>query len=138
MHGDEDIRIQFVYLRHDLAEVIGRSWPQVEAAHDRMDFLNAGYLLRLSDRIDYSNVTAGADNDQTLVFQIEASRVLVNVFVRHDLAFHLSRQIMTGVASGSVFHRKLHHAVGEHALDTGTLNLARCERLASDDDGGLR
>src|ERR1700682_5107243 len=102
MHWNEDIRIELADLADDLCEVIRGSGAEVKAAHDGVDLLDTGYFHRLAHRVDDADVAARTDDDKTPVLQIEARRVLMDMLIRHDLAFHFSRQIMACVASGAV------------------------------------
>src|SRR5712671_4102252 len=135
MHRNEDVRVQLADLTYDLREIIRRRRPQVKAAHDGMYLLNAGYFHRLAHGIHDTDVTAGADHDETLVLQIEAGCVLMDVLIGHDLALHLRRQIVAGVASGAVLELELYHGVRKHLFDTAALDLACRERMATDHDG---
>src|SRR3984957_16529149 len=132
MHGNENVRAQFGNLADDLRQIIRRRRPEVETAHDRVNFRNTRYFHRLPHGIDDADMAAGADDDQTLVLQIEARRVLVNMLIRHDLAFHFRGQIMARIASGAILQLELDHGVGEHFFDAVALDLAGRERLAAD------
>src|SRR5258708_11068246 len=102
MHRNQDVRIQLADLAYNLSEVIRRGRPEVEAAHDRVDLLDARYFHRLPDGIDDADVAARTDNDETLILQIEAGGVLMDVLIGHDLAFHFGRQIVARVATGAL------------------------------------
>src|SRR5450631_3035854 len=100
-----------------------------------MYLLDTRYLHRLPDRIDDADVATRADDDETFVFKIEASRVLMDVLIGHNLAFHFGGQVMTRVASGAVLEFEFYHSIWKHLLDAAALDLACRERLLADDDG---
>src|SRR5262249_56049717 len=61
------IRIDLLKSRDDLPDVlVGQRRHDVEAANDRMDLLDAGSGLCLSDCIDDAAMTAGCQHDQSL------------------------------------------------------------------------
>src|SRR5258708_31304758 len=122
MHRNEDVRVEFPDLAYDLRKVVRGRWPQVKAAHDGMYLLNAGYFHRLPDGIHDTDVAAGADDDETLVFQIEARGVLMDVLIGHDLAFHFGGQIMAPRASGPLPLAELNHCVAEDPFETAALD----------------
>ena len=105
-------------------EIIIRRRAEVETTHDGVDFLHAGDFLRLSDRIDDADMTAGADHDQTAILHIEASRVLVDMLVGHDLALQLGSGEMAHVAAEAVLHGELDHGVWQDLLDAAAFDLA--------------
>src|SRR5229473_531434 len=137
MHRNQDVRIELADLADDLRKVIRRCGPKVKASHDGMNLRNARHFHRLAHGIDDTDVAAGADDYETLVLQIEARGVLMDVLIGHDLAFHFSGQIMARVASGAVLELELHHGVRKHLFDAAALDLACRECLAADHDGRL-
>ncbi len=138
MHRDQHIGIELADLGDDLLEVVGGRGAEMEAAHDGVHLLDARDLLRLAHRVDDADMAAGADHDQPLVPDVEAGGVLVDMLVGHDLAFHLRRQVVAGVAAGAVLERELDHGVRQHLLDAGALDLAGGEGLPADHDRALR
>ena len=79
-------------LGDDLREVIRRRRPEMETAHDRVHFFDAGHFLRLPHRVDDADMAARTDDDEPFVFQIEARRMFVDVFVRiHEWASLVER-----------------------------------------------
>ena len=71
MQRHEIIGANLLYGRQGFSQILRRVGRKVEAADDRMHFLDAGDLLRLSHRIDDPAVTAGRENDQPPVLEIE-------------------------------------------------------------------
>jgi|SRR6266508_912759 hypothetical protein len=96
----------------------------METARDGVNFLHAGYLLRLPHRIDDADVTAGADNDQATILDIEAGRVLVHMLVGHDLSLQLGSCKMAHIAAETILHGELDHGVRQHLLDSAAFDLA--------------
>src|SRR5260370_7842558 len=86
----------------------------MKAAHDGMYLFNARYFHRLPHGIHDADMAAGADDDEALVLQIEAGGVLMDVLIRHDLAFHFGWEIVARGASGAALELELHHAVREN------------------------
>ncbi len=72
------IRIDLLKSRDDLPDVlVGQRRHDVEAANDRMDLLDAGSGLCLSDCIDDAAMTAGCQHDQSLASDDEVRSDLV-------------------------------------------------------------
>src|SRR6266480_4775733 len=104
----------------------------METAHDGVNFLHAGHLLRLPHRIDDADVTAGADNDQATILHIEAGRVLVHMLVGHDLSLQLGSYEMAHIAAKTILHGELDHRVWQHLLDAAAFDLAGGKGLTLD------
>src|SRR5689334_4080113 len=137
MHGDHDVRIELRDLADNLREIISRCGPKMETAHDGMNLLHARYLHRLPDRIHDADMTAGGNDDKALVLQVEAGRMLVNVLVGYDLAFHLGRQVMARIAPGAVLLLEFDERVRQHLLDAVALDLACGEGVTANHDRRL-
>src|SRR5262249_48192153 len=118
--------------RDHLSEVVLRRGAEMEAADDGVNLLHARDFLSLTHRIDDADVTARADHDETLVADIEAGRMLVNVLVGHGLSLQLGRGEGSGIAAESVLHLSLDERVGQHLLDACTRDLAGGKRVAFD------
>ena len=71
MQRHEIVGVNLLYGRQGLSQILWRVWREVKAADDRMHLLDAGDLLRLSDRIDDPSVTARRENNQPAVLEIE-------------------------------------------------------------------
>ena len=56
--------LELLDLADHLLEVVGRRRPEMEAADDGVNLLDAGHLLRLPHRIDDADMAAGTDHDQ--------------------------------------------------------------------------
>src|SRR5215475_5975318 len=95
--------------------------------HQRVNFVDASYLLCALERIDDTGVTARADYDEPAVADPEASGVLVPVLIRHRLSRELLfRKMMARVrfciAARSLRVTKLDKCVREHAFNAGARN----------------
>ena len=66
MHRDDHVGLERLDLADDLLEVVRRRRPEMEAADDGVDLLDAGDFLRLPHRIDDADMAAGADHDEAL------------------------------------------------------------------------
>src|SRR5262245_35911020 len=81
------IRVDLLKSRDDLPDVlVGQRRHDVEAANDRMDLLNAGSGLRLSDCIDDAAMTAGCQHDQSLTSDDEVRSDLVLKIIGNEAA----------------------------------------------------
>jgi hypothetical protein len=104
----------------------------MEAAQHCMYLLDTGDRLGLPDRIDDAGMSARTDDHQSLVFQIEAGRMFVDVLIGHRLADHLGRQITDCITTCSVLEAKLDTTVGQDTLDAGSIDLTcvkACPRM---------
>jgi hypothetical protein len=86
MHWEDVLEIEFLQLGHHLAQTIVGRRSQAKTADQRVDFLDAGDLLRPPQRIDDAGMAAGADDDKPAVAQAEAGGVLVPVLAGLRLA----------------------------------------------------
>src|SRR5215813_1265894 len=81
------IRIDLLKSRDDLPDVlVGQRRHDVEAANDRMDLLDAGSGLCLSDCIDDAAMTAGCQHDQSLASDDEVRSDLVLKIIGNEAA----------------------------------------------------
>jgi hypothetical protein len=87
MARDQMIRIDLLKSRDDLPDVlVAQRRHDVEAANDRMDFLDAGSGLCLSDCIDDAAMTAGCQHDQSLASDDEVRSDLVLKIIGNEAA----------------------------------------------------
>ena len=62
VHGHDHGRRQLLQLGDDLIRIVGRCRPEMEAADQRMQLLDAGDLLRLPDCVENADVAARGDD----------------------------------------------------------------------------
>src|SRR5256886_13621386 len=99
------IRIDLLKSRDDLPDIlVGQRRHDVEAANDRMDLLDTGSGLCLSDCIDDAAMTAGCQHDQSLA---------PDDAVRSDLVL----KIIRNEAAGIFFRRNLPPETSETVAD---------------------
>src|SRR5262249_28571368 len=107
----------------------------MEAAQERMQLLDAGDLLRLSNSVENAGVAARGDDDETAILHVKAGRVLVRMLIRDDLALQLCRRemgVLGGVAPETILDPVLPHGVGQYLLEAGGLDLPGGEGVAGD------
>ena len=136
MHRDDVVGIDSLEgldgLRDDL---VGRG-RQVEAAHDRVDLVDAACLLGLADGVDHAGVAARRDHHEPAVLDVIRGGVLALEGVRDELArlgLDLRDAEVRDRARGA--HRPHLEARGcRRALEVREpRNLARRERVTGDD-----
>src|SRR5713226_6013319 len=116
MARNQIVRINILEGRDHLPNVLVGQWRyDVEAADDRVHFLDTGSGLRLLDCVDDAAVTAGSKYDQTLVFDYE---------VRSDLML----KIIENKAAG-IFRRWNSVRETSEAVDDPDFLAARPQRL---------
>ena len=72
--------------------LVGQWRHDVEAADDRVHFLNAGSGLRLLDCVDHTAMTAGGKDDETFAFDDEVRSNLVLEIIGNEAAGVLCRR----------------------------------------------
>src|ERR1700722_14617847 len=97
-----------------------------------MHFLDAGDLLRLSHRIDDPAVTAGRENNQPPVLEIEGGCDLMVELVEEQSELLLGVAKAGSGATRSVIHAKLHHAWRFQLLEALVSDATRGEAMAAD------
>src|SRR5271169_779480 len=139
MHRHHVLDVEFLKLRHDLAQIVVGRRCQVKAADESVNLYDTADLLSPFQCVDNTGVPAGADDHQPTVAEPETSGVLVPMLVWLRLASQLLRAEMmvcvgTRVAPQSVLDSDLDPSIGEHVLDAGARHDARGEGMALDDD----
>src|SRR6516164_11027049 len=107
----------------------------MKATDQRVQFVDAGDLLRLSDGVENADVAARGDDNEAAILHVEAGRVLVGMLIWDDLALQFRRRemrVLRGVAAEPVLDPILHHSVGQDLLDAGALDLPSGEGVAGD------
>ena len=132
MHGDEHVGLQLLDLGDHLLEILGRRGSEMEAADDRMHFLDSGDLLCLPHGIDNADMTTGAGHHQALAPDIEAGRVLMHVLVWHHFSLQLGRGVVTVFAARAFLSAVVDEAIRQHALDAVALDLAGRKGMVCD------
>src|SRR5262249_35696064 len=79
-----------------------------------------------------ADMAAGADYHEAHIPDVEAGRVLVDVFVRNDLAVHLGRQIVAGIAAEAILDAELDPGLRQDAFAAAARDLAGGEGVARD------
>ena len=102
MHGHHHIGRERLQLGDNLIGIVGRRRSEMEATNQRMQFLDAGDLLRLSDGVENTDVAARGDDNEAAILHVEAGRVLVGMLIWDDLALQFRRRemrVLRGVAA---------------------------------------
>src|SRR5260370_42589551 len=89
MHREDVFDIELLQSGHHRTQILVRRRSQVETADQRIDFLDTGDLLRVSERIDDAGMPAGADYDEAAIAQPEAGGVLMPMLVGPRLSGEL-------------------------------------------------
>ena len=117
MHGQYVGEVEPPQLGHDLTQVVGWCRRLMEAADQRVDLLDARYLLRPPQRVDDAGMATGADDHQSAITQPEAGSVFVPVLVGNRFAGELVGgevvlAIGTGVAADTILRAEFDPGVG--------------------------
>ena len=137
MQRHEIIGADLPYGRQGFSQILRRVGRKVEAADDRVHFLDAGDLLRLSHRIDHPAVTAGRENNQPPVPEIEGGCDLMVELVEERSELLLGVAKAGRRATRSVIHAELHHARRFQLFEALLGDAARGKAMAAD-KGRLR
>jgi hypothetical protein len=62
VHGYDHVRLERLQLGDDLIRIVGPCRPEMEAADQRMQLLDAGDLLRLPDCVENADAAARGDD----------------------------------------------------------------------------
>src|SRR5438128_3358240 len=86
VHGDDVVGIDVLEDGHGLGhDVVGRG-RQMEAADDRVNLLDSGHLLRVTDRVDHARVAARRDDDEAAVLHVIDGGMLALEGISDELA----------------------------------------------------
>src|ERR1700716_2397807 len=128
------IGVDLLERRDDLSNIrVGQWRHDVEAAHDRMHFLDAGSGLRLLDRVDDAAVTAGGEDDQALSLDDEIRSDLMVEIIDDKAAGIFRRRDLVRETSETIHDPGLLAARLQRLLKTAQRNLARGEGMIGDD-----
>ena len=86
MHRHYHVWIELFDLGDDVPRIVHRRRPEMEAADQGMDLLDAGRFLRLLHRIDDAAMAARRYHDKAAILHVEDRGVLVIVFIGNGLA----------------------------------------------------
>jgi hypothetical protein len=116
VHRHDNVGRERLQLGDDLIGVFRCCRAKVEAADQRMQFVDAGDLLGLPDGVKNAHVAARCDHDEASVLHVEAGGVFVGMLIGDDLALKFSRRkvrILRGVAAEPVLDAVLTIVLGK-------------------------
>src|SRR5947209_12578691 len=89
VHGKDVVGVEILQGRDGLGHYLIRGGGEMETADDRVNFLDAGSLLELTDRIDHASMAARRDDNEAAVLYVIASGVFALKGIGHQVArFH--------------------------------------------------